>query len=972
MYHNVTEIEAAIANVAATYPSVAQRIVLPEASFEGRTISALRLGTDAPTAVDGLLFICGQHAREWVPPEVALEFVADMADAYVNNHALSYGGKSYTAAQVRSILDTINVFVVACVNPDGRHYSQNTNPDWRKNRNTSHHATCHGVDLNRNYDFSFDLNKYFLPGITVTSDDPCNGAQLYQGPSPFSEAETRNVRWLLDTYPRINRFIDIHGYIGDIYYPWCNDENQSVDAAMNWRNAAYDHQRGDDGDAYREYITPGDLATHQYMANKLHAGIQPVRGQSYRVTQSFTLYATAGSASDYAWSRHQADWTRPRVEGYTIEHEASAFQPPLAEKDQIVAEVTSGLINFCLAAACGVPGVTASLRTAEVIFNRVPEGRTVSRPVILQVSGCEAASFRVIDGPRRTSGSNRIRYGVAVGTASVPHQPQATTRDLFLWLTCYHGQAGDSSVGTVRVECPETGQAWDVTLRADVVAAPIAGAVLVLDRSGSMAEDGGDGRSRLQVLQDAAPVFVDLAPPSTRVGVVRFATDASPGIGMTVLGPVGADVARDAVRGAIAGHTLATGAASMTSIGDGVFDGHALIAPEAGLAVKALVVLTDGRENRDRYLSDVSGLINDRVFAVGLGTPEQIEPIALDALTHGSGGYLLMTGVMDSNDPYRLEKYYLQILTGVTNDQVVLDPDGWLAYGGKEVIPFELNEADQLVDAIVLTPYPDLIRARLRTPAGQWLDAGHPAVQWSTHRHAGFFRFALPVPGIVGSEGPGRWELWLEWGRKPPPATDKRNTNPAVGRHGVRYTVLVHARSDLEMTTTLAQTARTPGARVTVRACLHQYQSIPVEGAQAQAVIVAPDGGTTRLTLTAQGDGVYQAAFNAPLPGVYRVRVSAQGRTLRGEAFTREAVRTAAVWAGGDRPSPHGKDDDACSKLRCLIDAGALDPHRLKEFGINIEAFGKCCEAGREGEGVMARDTDKPATRVARRSKRAK
>ena len=53
---------------------------------------------------------------------------------------------------------------------------------------------------------------------------------------------------------------------------------------------------------------------------------------------------------------------------------------------------------------------------------------------------------------------------------------------------------------------------------------------MVLDRSGSMAEDGGDGRTRLQVLFDAAPAFVDVAPQGTRLGLVlpRGARDVLP------------------------------------------------------------------------------------------------------------------------------------------------------------------------------------------------------------------------------------------------------------------------------------------------------------------------------------------------------------------------------------------------------------------------------------------------------------
>ena len=125
-----------------------------------------------------------------------------------------------------------------------------------ENRNTAHHASCVGTDLNRNYDFVFDLNKYFDTAsssvLTYTSPNPCN-KYVYQGPNAFSEPETRNIRWLLDTHGRLRWFVDIHGYTsqGEIYHPWGDDQNQNGDAAMNWRNAAFDHQRGRAGDSYQ-------------------------------------------------------------------------------------------------------------------------------------------------------------------------------------------------------------------------------------------------------------------------------------------------------------------------------------------------------------------------------------------------------------------------------------------------------------------------------------------------------------------------------------------------------------------------------------------------------------------------------------------------------------------------------------------------------------------------------------------------
>src|SRR6202011_3185707 len=41
----------------------------------------------------------------------------------------------------------------------------------------------------------------------------------------FSEPETQNVKWLLDTNPRTRWFIDIRSYSEDILYNWGDDDN---------------------------------------------------------------------------------------------------------------------------------------------------------------------------------------------------------------------------------------------------------------------------------------------------------------------------------------------------------------------------------------------------------------------------------------------------------------------------------------------------------------------------------------------------------------------------------------------------------------------------------------------------------------------------------------------------------------------------------------------------------------------------
>jgi murein tripeptide amidase MpaA len=369
VYHNVDEIESAITNFATAHPTIAERISLPLGSRElNRTISCLRIGSNGATAADGALFIFGQHAREWVPPEIALNLMADLISAYVQNQTLSYGGKSYTAAQLRGeIVDFTNIFIVPCVNPDGRFWTQSGGDAahrlWRRNRNPSVSPTpsCQGVDLNRNYDFAFDLNKYFdTAGSEVlqhTSNNPCHPVQIFHGPGAFSEPETQNIRFLVDSFPRIRWFIDVHAFKSEIYYPWGDDENQTTNPAMNWRNPAFDRKRGREGDAYGEYISHADLETHAKLAAHLRTGIRAVRGSDYFTTQIFTLYPTSGSATEWMWSRHLTDANKPRIESFAIEIAGAesddpmfyGFQPVIAQKDEIVREVTSGLINFCLA-----------------------------------------------------------------------------------------------------------------------------------------------------------------------------------------------------------------------------------------------------------------------------------------------------------------------------------------------------------------------------------------------------------------------------------------------------------------------------------------------------------------------------------------------------------------------------------------------------------------------------------------------
>ena len=79
---------------------------------------------------------------------------------------------------------------------------------------------------------------------------------------------------------------------------------------------------------------------------------------------------------------------------------------------------------------------------------------------------------------------------------------------------------------TVTVQHAVTSQQWTITIDGDTVARKTAAAALVLDRSGSMAQDRGDGLSKHVSLQQAAAIFVDVMLEGDGIGLVRYNQDA--------------------------------------------------------------------------------------------------------------------------------------------------------------------------------------------------------------------------------------------------------------------------------------------------------------------------------------------------------------------------------------------------------------------------------------------------------------
>ncbi|GAD57495.1 M14 family metallopeptidase [Limimaricola cinnabarinus] len=347
-YLNFEEITTGIQLLATEYGDFCDLVTLPHTSVETRQVHALALGDTRGPDMKTVIYVGGVHAREWIPPDALVYLAADLLEARKGGTGLTYGEARITADEISQIFANMQLLILPCANPDGRVYSQEVDPDWRKNRVPNpmpDGGMCHGVDLNRNFDVAWDFRRTFAPNAVSASDDPCH-KYIYVGPEAASEPETRNIVWLLDHYTGARWYLDIHSAVPAVFHNWGLDDIQTDTPEMNFLNPAHDGQRGIAGDtAYREFIEEADAAELLRLSQLMAKEIHKVRGDDYEVSAAFSLYATSGASDDYAYSRHHANQDKPKVLGFTMEcgHD---FQPEFNEAENVMREVSAALVKF--------------------------------------------------------------------------------------------------------------------------------------------------------------------------------------------------------------------------------------------------------------------------------------------------------------------------------------------------------------------------------------------------------------------------------------------------------------------------------------------------------------------------------------------------------------------------------------------------------------------------------------------------
>ena len=355
---NVNEVRSALKGLAAEFDEV-KLFDAPFITYEKATVHGAVVG-DAPRA----FLMSGIHARERGGPDNLIYFVSDLLRARKSGSGVKYGGKAYSHNDVLKVLAT-GFVVVPLVNPDGVAYDQNTSSCWRKNRNPESAIldTDIGIDLNRNFDFLWDYEKSFnLSQMYFVTASDIPAAETFHGTHPFSEPETRNVAWVMDSFKQLSWFLDLHSYGGDILWGWGDDNAQTLNPLMNFHNSSYDGTRGPTGDepgadAYQEYMIVEDVDRQQSLAQQMQEAMQHSGSIPYSFKQSCNLYTTSGVSTDYALSRYYAHHCGAnKIQGFTVEFGQASeagpcpFYPSKDEYHESMRQVATGLMEFLMVA----------------------------------------------------------------------------------------------------------------------------------------------------------------------------------------------------------------------------------------------------------------------------------------------------------------------------------------------------------------------------------------------------------------------------------------------------------------------------------------------------------------------------------------------------------------------------------------------------------------------------------------------
>lgn len=263
-FHTYAENEALIDGLVAAHPNIAKKFSIGK-SYEGREIWGIELTNDVNGSLGSKpeVFINGLiHARERAANELALYMMQVLANNY------GHGGK--LGRRVTNILNTTVVWIVPMVNPDGAEYDfSSTVPlHWRKNRQPIPHSSYIGIDLNRQFPYTWDC----CGGLT--SKKP--SSDYYEGWGPAVAPEVQDYMQFVQDHSsgpsKITEILSLHSAAREVLWPY----------------------------SYTKTAVPHDMTQDDH-ATFVAIGQGIAQRNGYKPMQGSGLYIVSGDMDDWAY-----------------------------------------------------------------------------------------------------------------------------------------------------------------------------------------------------------------------------------------------------------------------------------------------------------------------------------------------------------------------------------------------------------------------------------------------------------------------------------------------------------------------------------------------------------------------------------------------------------------------------------------------------------------------------------------------
>ncbi len=507
--------------------------------------------------------------------------------------------------------------------------------------------------------------------------------------------------------------------------------------------------------------------------------------------------------------------------------------------------------------------------------------------------------------------------------------------------------------------------------------------VQVIDRSGSMADGCYEpGVYYLRDAKNAAGIFVDQMQTGDMIGVVSFSNSARVDYGITA-------ITGSAVKTEAQNAIDSLRAYGSTGIGAGLRDAQAELTNNgAAIHPWALILLSDGQENRSPYVSTVLPDIvstKTKIFSVALGSYAD-QALLQDIASQTNGQYYL------SPTEKELAGIYNSLAGQVAGRQTLFSEEGNVQQGSTDEKIVDVDPSvKEVIFSISWSGAGNDLDLTLKDPHGNIVDSN------TTDPNVSFTSGTNSESYAISSPASGKWTMqifagtitsvtsniplsvlrdkttWISSnGDTAPDIKLWSSTYSKTSDAGLEYSAAVTADTPLTVNTYLDKSSHIQGDPILIKVTIADLQTI--KGATAKARVTTPSSTGSFLLYddgmhgdAAANDGIYGNAFTRTTEvGTYSFDMETAGASTAGDDFSRVSYASTYV-SGANDSDGDGMPDGWESNfgLDPTLDDSANDPDadgltNIQEYQNGTNPFNDHTDSDNlaDGEEVNTHSTD--------------